>query len=149
MTHMLSYSILADAVMSLHFAVVVFVLGGLVFIIVGGLTGRRLARSLRFRVAHLATVAVVAVQAWLGAICPLTTLEMWLRAKAGQATYSGGFIEHWLERLLYYDAPLWIFAIVYSAFGLVVLATWWYFPPKAETRLHISRDPQAKAPGRS
>lgn len=134
MTHMLPYHILADVVMSLHFAIVFFVVGGLAIIIVGSLIGWQLTRSLWFRLAHLATVAVVVAQAWIGAICPLTTLEMWLHAKAGEATYSGSFIEHWLQSLLYYDAPLWVFMIAYTVFGAVVLATWWYFPPKAKSK---------------
>jgi hypothetical protein len=77
---------------------------------------------------------VVVAQAWLGVICPLTTLEMWLREKAGEATYAGSFVEHWLQDLLYYEAPPWVFVAAYSAFGLLVLATWWYFPPKSKHR---------------
>jgi hypothetical protein len=59
---------------------------------------------------------------------------MWLREKAGEETYSGSFIEHWLQRLLYYDAPPWVFIAAYTAFGLVVLSTWWFFPPKRKLR---------------
>ena len=64
-------------------------------------------------------------------MCPLTTLEMWLRARAQGSTYTGSFIEHWLQRLMYFDAPPWAFAVAYSLFGLVVVATWWYFPPRS------------------
>ena len=74
-------------------------------------------------------LAVVVAQAWLGAVCPLTSLEMWLRANARAATYRGSFIEHWLQRILYYEAPDWAFALVYTLFGLLVAVTWWRFPP--------------------
>ena len=57
-----------------------------------------------------------------------------LRARSGQGAYAGGFIEHWLERVLYYDAPAWVFTTVYSLFGLGVLATWWFFPPRRGPR---------------
>lgn len=123
------YQLLADAVLSLHFALVVFVIGGLVLIVLGGLRGWPLARKPWFRLAHLGAIAIVVAQAWLGAVCPLTRLEMWLRAQAGEATYAGSFIAHWLQRLLYYDAPDWVFTLAYSLFGLAVLAAWWYFPP--------------------
>ncbi len=133
MNNTLPYQLFADVVLSVHFVIVIFVVGGLVFIVVGAFRGWRLVRKLWFRLAHLAAIAVVVAQAWLGAVCPLTTLEMWLRAKAREATYSGSFIEHWLQRLLYYEAPPWVFTLAYSAFGLVVLATWWCFPPRSNS----------------
>ena len=72
----------------------------------------------------------MAAQAWLGRICPLTTWEMALRQRAGQATYGESFIAHWLGRLLYWDAPPWVFTAAYTLFGLAVLATWWRLPPR-------------------
>jgi hypothetical protein len=134
----LPYQLLADLVLSLHVAIVVFVVGGLVFIIVGNLRAWPRANALWFRGAHLAAILVVVAEAWVGAVCPLTTFEMWLRTKARTTTYAGSFIEHWLQRILYYDAPAWVFAFAYSLFGLVVVATWWYFPPKFGGRTHES-----------
>ena len=131
----LPYQFLADVVLSLHVAIVVFVVGGLLFIIAGNLRGWRGANALWFRVAHLIAIAVVVAEAWFGAICPLTALEMWLRSKARAATYEGSFIQYWLQRILYYDAPPWVFTVGYSLFGLVVLATWWYFPPRFGRRV--------------
>jgi hypothetical protein len=135
----LPYQQLADLVLSIHVAIVVFVVGGLVFIVVGSLRGWRLAASLRFRLAHLAAIAIVVVQAWLGAACPLTTFEMWLRAQARGSTYSGSFIEHWLQRLLYYEAPPWVFVLAYSVFALLVVAAWWAFPPRSGSRSRSTR----------
>jgi len=40
------------------------------------------------------------------------------------AVYRGSFIAHWMEILLYYEAPQWVFAICYTAFGLLVVASW-------------------------
>ena len=131
----LTWQLLADAVLALHVAIVVFVVGGLVVIVAGNLVGWRRVNALWFRVAHLAAIAIVAAEAWFGAVCPLTTLEMWLRARARATTYSGTFIEHWLQRLLYYDAPGWVFTLVYSLFGLAVVAAWWWFPPRSGRRM--------------
>lgn len=119
----------AGVVLALHVALAAFVVVGLVLAVAGNLTGWHWVNGLWFRSAHLATVLVVVAEAWLGVACPLTTLEMWLRSKAGAHTYAGGFIEHWLQRLLYYDAPPWVFIIGYTAFGCLAVATWWYFPP--------------------
>jgi len=123
------YQLLADAVLTLHVGVVAFVVIGLALIVAGNLRGWRWVNALGFRLAHLVAIAIVAAEGWLGVTCPLTTLEMGLRAKAHAATYSGSFIEHWLQRVLYYEAPAWLFALGYSLFGLLVLATWWAFPP--------------------
>lgn len=123
------YQLLADTVLTVHFAIVLFVVGGLVVIVAGNLVGWRWVNAWWFRLAHLAAIGVVVAQAWLGVTCPLTTLEMWLRARAAAVTYGGSFIEHWVARLLYYEAPPWVFALAYSLFGLVVVATWWRFPP--------------------
>lgn len=99
------YPLLADLVLLLHFAVVLFVVVGLPLIIVGNRLRWCWVNTLRFRLAHLAAISIVAAQAWLGQACPLTTLEIWLRRQAGQATYRASFIEHWVQRVLYYEAP--------------------------------------------
>ena len=125
---------LANTILVLHAAIAAFVVGGLVIVVVGNLQRWRWVNDLWFRLAHLAAIAVVVAEAWLGVDCPLTTLEMWLRSQAGAPTYGGGFIEHWFQQLLYYDAPPWIFVLAYSLFGLLVLATWWYFPPGTKRR---------------
>lgn len=134
MRETLPYQVLADLVLALHVAVVVFVVAGLVFIIVGNLRGWYGANAPWFRAAHLAAILIVAAESWFGAVCPLTTFEMWLRGRARATTYAGSFIEHWLQRILYYEAPPWVFVLGYSLFGLMVLAAWWYFPPRFSRR---------------
>lgn len=124
------YQLLADAVLAIHFAIVLFVIGGLVAIVGGNVYGWRFVNGWLFRAAHLGAIAVVVAQAWLGVVCPLTTLESWLREQAGQAAYETSFIEHWLTRLLFYQAPAWVFTAAYTLFGLAVAAAWWRFPPR-------------------
>lgn len=128
------YALLADIVLTLHVAVVVFVVGGLVLVIAGNLLGWRWVNTVWFRVAHLGAIGFVVAETWLGLLCPLTTLEWWLRAQAGIAVEGKSFIAYWLQRLLYYDAPWWVFAVGYSLFGLLVVATWVYFPPSGGKR---------------
>lgn len=127
---------LATAVLVVHVAIVCFVVVGLVLAVAGNLRGWHWVNNLWFRVAHLAAIGVVVAESWLGIVCPLTTLEMSLRSQAGAPTYGGGFVEHWLRQLLYYDAPRWVFVAGYSVFAVLVLATWWYFPPRSKRGAH-------------
>jgi hypothetical protein len=125
------YRLLADGVLVLHFGVVVFIVGGLVMVLAGNLLRWRWVNRRGFRMAHLAAIGFVIVQSWLGQLCPLTTLESWLRVQAGSTAYEKSFIEHWFQKLIYYEAPFWVFAAVYSVFGLLVLLAWWRFPPQS------------------
>ena len=118
-------------IITLHVFLVLFVVGGLVLVVGGNLLKWRWVNTLWFRLAHLATITFVAAEAWLGIVCPLTTLEMWLRSKAQSPTYEGSFIEHWLQTLLFWEASPWVFIAAYTAFALAVAVAWWYFPPKS------------------
>ncbi len=124
------YQILADIVLAIHVLVVVFVVLGLVLVLAGNRLGWRWVNNAWFRLAHIGAIGVVVAEAWLGVVCPLTTLEMWLRSKAGVDGYSGSFIEYWLQQILYYDAPAWVFVAAYTLFGLLVAVAWWRFPPR-------------------
>ncbi len=124
------YQILADAVLLFHFGVVLFVVGGLVVVVAGNWLRWRWVNGWWFRLAHLAAIAFVVAQAWLGQLCPLTTLESWLRVQAGWPAYEKSFIEHWVQKLVYFEAPFWVFAVAYTAFGALVLLAWRYYPPR-------------------
>jgi hypothetical protein len=130
------YLVLANIVLAAHLAVVAFVVLGLALVIVGNLRQWQWVNQLWLRLTHLGAIAVVVVEASFRVTCPLTTLEMWLRVKANAEVYGGGFVEHWLHWLLYYEAPAWAFSLAYSLFGLLVVATWWYFPPSKGHRRH-------------
>jgi hypothetical protein len=123
------YLLAADAVLLLHVLFVVFVVTGLVLILAGKLLSWAWVRNWWFRVIHLAAIGVVVLQSWLGVICPLTKLEMYLRGKAGDAMYAGSFVAHWLESILYYRAPTWVFAACYTAFAAIVVLSWVWVRP--------------------
>jgi hypothetical protein len=124
------YVLAADGLLLLHTLFVLFVTVGLVLIIAGGLRGWSWVRNPRFRLAHVAAIGVVVLQSWLGRICPLTTWEMELRTLGGQQAYQSTFISHWLSRLLYYQAPDWVFVTCYTGFAALVLACWWWVSPR-------------------
>jgi len=124
------YQLLADAVLLLHLGVVAFVILGLPAVLVGNKLGWSWVNDLWWRLAHMAAIGIVVLQAWLGQYCSLTVLESWLRVEAGQVGYERSFIEHWVQQVLYYEAPMWAFALIYTGFGLLVAWSWWRFPPR-------------------
>ena len=125
---------LADLILIVHILVVFFVLFGLLAIYLGYFLKWQWVRNRAFRICHLLAISIVVVQSWVGAICPLTIWEMALREQAGSETYSGSFIQHWLQSFLYYSAPEWVFMAFYTGFGILVLASWFIVPPKARVR---------------
>ncbi len=84
-------SLVADAVLLLHAAFIVFV-------VAGGLLALRWPPA---TVVHLPCAVWGAAIEFTGGVCPLTPLEQRLRTAAGETGYSGGFIEHYLLPLIY------------------------------------------------
>ena len=124
------YVIAADIILLVHTLIAGFIIFGLALILLGGIRSWTWVRNPWLRYAHLTAIGVVVVQTWLGAICPLTIWEMALREKAGETTYSGSFIAHWLESILYYEAPEWLFLVSYTLFGLLVAVAWYWVRPR-------------------
>lgn len=120
----------ADLILVLHLSFVGFVVVGLLLIYIGKARAWAWVRNPWFRLAHLGAMGIVVAQSWAGLICPLTTLEMALRARAGSAVYAGTFLSHWLEELLYYDAPAWVFVACYTAFGALIVMSWFLVRPR-------------------
>ena len=118
------YALLADAILVLHALFVAFVVVGLVAILVGLWRRWGWVRNFWFRVAHLGAIGIVVLQAWAGVLCPLTIWENALRRASGEAGYAGSFIQHWLHRVLFWDAESWVFTVIYTAFGAAVVLTW-------------------------
>lgn len=131
------YLLAADAVLLLHVLFVAFVIVGLVLILAGKAFYWAWVRNLWFRLAHLLAIVAVVIQSWFGAICPLTTLEMVFRARAGDTVYPGSFVAHWLETILYYRAPAWVFAVCYTLFGAVVVGSWFWVSPRLPRQRHV------------
>jgi len=130
MSESLPYQQLANAAMILHLAIVAFVIGGLVLVLAGNRLQWSWVNNLWFRIVHLGTIALVVAESWFNLPCPVTILESWLRSKAGNTAYQEDFIEHWLQAVLYIDAPTWAFDLAYTIFALLVVVAWWYFPPR-------------------
>ncbi len=118
------YGLMADTILVIHFAFVVFVVFGFMLIVTGSLARWSWVHNSIFRIAHLAAVGLVVLQTWLGQLCPLTIWENELRRRAGQSDYSETFVEHWLHDILFYQAEPWVFTTIYTCFGALVVLVW-------------------------
>ena len=85
------YRVLADAVVVTHFAFIAFVV-----------TGPYLARLWRPVVwLHLPALAWAVGIVTVGYECPLTAVENHFRRLAGERIYPGGFVDHYIENVIY------------------------------------------------
>lgn len=122
--------LLADIVMLVHAAIVLFVIVALVLVLIGWFKKWGWVRNLWFRLLHLGIIAVIVIQTLRGRYCPLTYWELDLRGAAGQEPHSSSFIDYWVSQFLYYDLPGWVFSTIYLSFAALVLFTWWKVPPR-------------------
>lgn len=109
----------ADLLLVLHFAIVVFIVGGLILTWVGGALGWAWVRNAWFRYLHLGAIGFVALQGIIGVTCPLTVWEDALRGEASGESFVG----RWVRYFLYYRAPEWVFAVIYVAWTAATLVT--------------------------
>jgi len=119
----------ADIIAIIHLGYVVFVILGFILIVMGIVLKWQWVRNLWFRIAHLAAIAGVALEAILGINCPLTVLEFSLRFGAPPSERRVSFIGDIIDSILYYDAPTWVFTIIYVGFALLVAITFIMAPP--------------------
>jgi hypothetical protein len=121
------FQILADLVLLLHGAFIVFVILGALLAI----------RWLRIMWIHLPACAWAVLLEFCGWLCPLTPLENWLRRLGGETEYSTGFIEHYLAPVIYPEA---LGPGTQALLGISVVLV------NALLYLHVFRVRQAQAP---
>lgn len=121
---------LATAILVVHLAVIAFNVFGLVAVPLGAWRGWAWVRGFWWRLAHLAIMAVVALQALLDRICFLTMWQSDLLREAGESAASGPLIARWIDRMIYWPLPIWVFAVLYILIWLYALALWWLVPPR-------------------
>ena len=132
---MSSFALLADFIVGVHFCYVMFTVGGEIVILLGGLFRWRWVRILSFRIVHLASVVLVALEAMVGAKCPLTIWEYQLRMMAGQSGDAQiSFIARLVRRVIFYDLPAWVFLAAYVVFALLVGLTFILLAPQRSPR---------------
>lgn len=120
-----SPSALGQIILAAHLAVIAFNVFGLVAIPLGAWRGWRFVRGRWWRLAHLASMAVVALQAALGRACFLT---LWQDGLTGGGA-DDPLIMRWVNGLIYWPLPMWAFTAGYLVLFAYVLALWRWVPP--------------------
>jgi polyferredoxin len=118
--------LLADVLLVLHFLIAAFIVGGLPLVWLGAALDWRWVRNPWFRWLHIAAIAFVAAEALLGIACPLTVWEDALRG----GVRAESFVGRWVQQLLFYRAPEWVFTLAYCAWAVASAATWKWIPPR-------------------
>lgn len=131
--------LLAEAILITHLAVVGFNVFGLVAVPVGKWLGWAFVRGFWWRLVHLLSLAAVAFQAALGRACFLTFWESDLAATGDEPA---PLIASFVNSVLYWPLPLWVFAVIYAIVFGYALMLWWWVPPRMAPRA------QARARGR-
>ena len=119
---------LADIVVAIHLAFIAFV-------VLGGLLAFRWRWVPWLQLPLASWGAIVELRGW---ICPLTPFENWLRQHAGEAGYSGGFVEHYLIPIVY---PTWLtprtqvsMAVIVCVANAVIYSLIWFSRRQPGTR---------------
>ena len=126
---------LAALVLAAHLAVIAFNLFGLVAIPLGAARGWAFVRVRWWRALHLASMAMVAVQALAGRACFLTVWQDDLSGASGRAP----LIMRVVNGLIYWPLPMWVFTAAYVAVLAYVLALWRLVPPSSSRRPSSAR----------
>lgn len=133
--------VLADAIVVVHVAYVGFVVLGLAAILVGLALRWGWVRNFWFRIAHLAAIGFVTLEALTGLDCPLTTWEKSLRVRGGQEAYAGDFLARWAHHLIFFRAEPWVFTLAYCLFGGGVALAFIFGPPRRPPRHKVDTRP--------
>jgi hypothetical protein len=118
--------LVADALLVVHFLIAAFIVAGLVLVWLGAAVGSQWTTNPWFRYLHVGAIAFVAAEALAGVACPLTVWEDLLRGSVRPESFVG----RWVQRLLYYQAPEWMFTAAYVAWTAATLLTLWLVPPR-------------------
>lgn len=127
-----SPGVAATLILLVHFAVVAFNVFGLIAVPIGRLFGWEFVRGFWWRFAHVLSLAAVALQAVLGRACFLTIWENARRTDAGPSDVPP-MIASWINSVLYWPLPLWVFAAGYVGVLLYALMLWRWVPPRIRT----------------
>ena len=123
------YGFLADLVAVLHFAYAATIVLGLLLILVGRMRKWDWVRRPVWRIVHLVMIAIVVYEAWAGITCPLTVCERDLRNLAGQPFDGNSILAAWIHKVLFFDAPWWVFTTCYTVCGGLILLSLVCAPP--------------------
>lgn len=122
---------LAVAILLIHLVVITFNIFGCVVVPLGAWRHWGWVREFWWRAVHLGAWVVVALQAVLGRACFLT---IWQADAQGGVSHVQPLIESWIDRVVFWPFPIWVFAIAYVVLFLYVVALWIFVRPRPPWR---------------
>lgn len=117
-------------VLAVHGAIILFNVAGLVLIPLGAWRRWKWVHGFYWRLLHLLSLTAVAVQALAGRACFLT---LW-QARLGSSGQPQPMIAGWVDHLIFWPLPLWVFAVLYVLVWVYMLVLWWRVPPRYPRR---------------
>jgi len=123
-------SAVSQAILAAHLGVIAFNVAGLVAIPLGARLGWRWVRIRWWRALHVASWAVVALQAGFGRACFLTLWQDQLMGTGAEPP----LIMRVVNRLIYSPLPMWVFTVAYLVLFALVIALWWLVRPISPPR---------------
>ena len=120
---------LADLILIIHFAVVLFIIFGFCFPIFYKFKFN-FAKNYYIRIIHISLITIVLVETLAGVICPLTIIENLLR----NSTQSESLIAKLLRDLLFWDFSISYFLLIYFVCFSWTVFIWFFFPPNKKIR---------------
>jgi len=128
---MITYEIIADFLVATHFLWILFIGAGFALTLWGIFFKRKILDWFWFRTLHLAGIVYVGALSLQGKLCPLTIWENQLRTKADPAsTYSGSFIIHYIEKLVYLEVNPVLLQVATVSLGVFTLLAYVLAPPR-------------------
>jgi hypothetical protein len=113
---------LAALILAVHVTIILFNVIGLVIIPIGAWRGWRFVHDPVWRLLHIASWTIVALQAALGRACFLTDWQSIL--ETGSDT-TEPLVMRWVNSAIYWPLPIWVFSAIYLlAFGYVLALLW-------------------------
>jgi len=123
------YSIAISTVYIVHLLYALIIVIGF-FLIIGGFFARwKWIRNYTFRLIHLLMIGIVAFESVFNIECPLTWLEYKLMSLDNMRHSSMPFIAGMVNKVLYYNFPIWMFNAIYIVFGITIFIVWFAIPP--------------------
>ena len=123
------YSIAISTVYIVHLLYALIIVIGFFLIIAGFFAHWKWVRNFTFRLIHLLMIGIVAFESVFNIECPLTWLEYKLMSLDHMRHSSMPFIAGMVNKVLYYNFPIWMFNAIYIVFGITVFIVWFTIPP--------------------
>ncbi len=133
--HDFLYSDLASIVSLVHIGYTLFIIIGFILIWIGYFVKWKWVRNYIFRLVHLAMMGFVGLEAVFSIECPLTWAEYRLLTLAGLKHGNMPFIAGFVDKVLFYNFPIWIFNLIYISFTALLVATWFIVKPERENKI--------------